>query len=175
MFRKFAFGLIVAICGLSLGGLVRNEGVLAQNATNSSPQTLIFPGVAFARSSVVLVSATGRHRFSVEVAATEAQRRMGLMNRPELNADSGMLFDFETSRHVAMWMKNTLIPLDMIFITADGRISRIEKNTEPHSLRVISSGGDVRAVLEINAGISARLKLKPGDRVEYGIFKNGNN
>jgi len=144
--------------------------VLAQNikAGSLSPRVMDHP--AFAASQVVLVTASGRHQLTVEVASSVAQRRLGLMNRPRMDANAGMLFDFGKPRLVAMWMKNTLIPLDMIFIAANGRIIRIAENTKPYSLTAIRSGGKARAVLEINAGSAARLGLKTGDRVEHDIF-----
>lgn len=91
---------------------------------------------------------------------------IGLMNRKELAADSGMIFDFENNGVVVMWMKNTLIPLDMLFITAEGRISGIARNAVPLSLERIAAPGPVRYVLEIKGGVAERLGIRPGDRVE---------
>lgn len=102
----------------------------------------------------------------VEFAATEAQRQRGLMFREHLAPNGGMLFRFEPPRHAAMWMKNTLIPLDMLFIDAAGRIVHIEKQTTPHSLRAISAEGPVALVIEVAGGQSDRLGLRLGDRVE---------
>jgi uncharacterized membrane protein (UPF0127 family) len=92
---------------------------------------------------------------------------MGLMFRRSLAADAGMLFLYDRAQPVAMWMKNTYIPLDMIFIGADGRVHRIAKRTEPFSTDVISSEGDVQGILEVNAGIADAIGLKPGDEVIY--------
>jgi uncharacterized membrane protein (UPF0127 family) len=117
-----------------------------------------------------IVSKSGVHVFAVELAVTDDQRATGLMNRKELPEGRGMLFDFARDSEVTMWMKNTLIPLDMIFITRDGRIHRIAENTEPLSERIIPSGGPVRAVLEVIGGTARKLGLAPGDRVAHPMF-----
>lgn len=112
-----------------------------------------------------------RQTFKVEVARNDADRAQGLMFRRSMPADQGMLFDFGRVEPVAMWMQNTYLPLDMLFIRADGTIARIAANTEPLSTRTISSGEPVLSVLELNAGTAARLGIKAGDRVEHPIFK----
>ncbi|MDJ1157039.1 DUF192 domain-containing protein [Chelatococcus sp. SYSU_G07232] len=117
-----------------------------------------------------VVTASGRHAFSVEVMRTEAERARGLMERRHLPADRGMLFDFGSVQPVSMWMQNTYIPLDMLFIRADGTIARIAEHTEPMSTRIIPSGEPVLGVLELNAGTATRIGAKPGDRVEHPIF-----
>lgn len=126
---------------------------------------------AAALESLAIVSGDKRHAFQVEVMRTPEQRARGLMHRRYLPADRGMLFDFGRTEPVAMWMENTYIPLDMLFIRADGTIARIAENTEPLSQRTIPSGEPVLSVLEINGGISRTLGLKPGDRVEHSLFK----
>jgi uncharacterized protein len=118
-----------------------------------------------------IVSGDRRHGFMVEVMRTEGDRARGLMHRRSLPQDQGMLFDFERDQNVSMWMKNTYISLDMVFILADGRIHRIEQRTEPESERAIAAGVPVRAVLELNAGVAARLNLKPGDHIVHSMFK----
>jgi hypothetical protein len=112
-----------------------------------------------------------RHSVNVEVARTDNDRARGLMFRQSIPQDHGMLFDFERDQVVTMWMKNTYIPLDMVFAFADGRIHRIESRTEPESERLISSGVPVRAVLELNAGVAAKLDIRPGDRLVHPIFR----
>ena len=102
-------------------------------------------------------------QFTVELAVREDERRVGLMNRDEMKPDSGMLFDFGDSRNVYMWMKNTYLPLDMLFISDKGRIDHIRADTLPLSEDVIDSHGQVRFVLEINGGTSALLGIKVGD------------
>jgi uncharacterized protein len=116
-------------------------------------------------------SRSGPHRFSVEVMRTDADRSRGLMFRRTMAADHGMLFDFEQVEPVSMWMKNTYLPLDMLFIRADGTIARIAADTEPLSTAIVASGEPVLAVLELNAGTAAKLGLRPGDRVEHALFR----
>jgi uncharacterized protein len=106
----------------------------------------------------------------VEIARSRAEQEQGLMFRESMAEDRGMLFDWGGMVEAAMWMKNTLIPLDMLFIDADGVILDIFASTVPGSLDVISAGVPVRAVLELNAGTAKRLGLKPGDRVQHPIF-----
>lgn len=118
-----------------------------------------------------IVTSNGVHVFSVEMATTDKEREIGLMHRKELPDGKGMLFDFSPEQQISMWMKNTFIPLDMIFIRADGRILRIAENTEPHSLAIISSGGPARGVLEVIAGTAQKYGIKPGDRVAHPLFK----
>lgn len=124
------------------------------------------------QDKLTIVSATGatEHAFSIEVASTEQEKALGLMFRTELSDDQGMLFPYPAERGLQMWMHNTYIPLDMLFIRADGTIVRIEERAEPLSDRVISSGSAVLAVLEIPGGAAARLGIKSGDKVRYPIF-----
>ena len=112
-----------------------------------------------------------RQSFKVEVARNDADRAQGLMYRRAMPADQGMLFDFAKVGPVSMWMQNTYLPLDMLFVRPDGTIARIAANTEPLSTRTIPSGEPVLAVLELNAGTAARLGIKPGDRIEHPLFK----
>jgi uncharacterized membrane protein (UPF0127 family) len=118
-----------------------------------------------------IASKTGVHAFQVEMAITADEKERGLMFRRELPEGQGMLFDFQFDQNVAFWMKNTFIPLDMLFIRADGRILRIAENTEPMSERNIPSGGPVRAVLEVIGGTAKKLGIAAGDRVAGSIFK----
>ena len=119
-----------------------------------------------------IVTADGRDlAFTVELAQSSEELARGLMNRTSLPADAGMLFDFGEDRPVFMWMKNTLIPLDMIFIGRDGIVAGIALRTVPNSLDVIASPGPVRAVLEVNGGTADRLQIKAGDRVAYPLFR----
>ncbi len=121
--------------------------------------------------SLVIVSGGKRNVFQVEVMRTSEQRAKGLMYRRYMPPDRGMLFDFGSSEPVAMWMQNTYIPLDMLFIRKDGSIARIAENTEPLSTRTIPSGEPVLSVLEINGGVARQLGIKPGDRIEHSLFK----
>jgi hypothetical protein len=133
---------------------------------------LAAPVAAFEQSELVVRSGEEAHRFRVELARTPDERSRGLMFRRQMDADAGMLFDFGRTGRQAMWMKNTYIPLDMLFIRADGTIHRIAERTVPHSETVIPSGGRVRAVLELNGGTSERLGIRPGDVVEHEMFGN---
>jgi uncharacterized protein len=117
-----------------------------------------------------IVTKSGVQVFSVEMATTEQEKETGLMYRKELPDGKGMLFDFSPEQQVSMWMKNTYISLDMIFIRADGRILRIAENTEPLSTRIISSGGLAKGVLEVIAGTAQKYGIKPGDRVAHPLF-----
>ena len=118
------------------------------------------------------MTATGSHPFTVEVMRTDPEREKGLMYRRFMPADRGMLFDFKKVEPVMMWMKNTYIPLDMVFIGPDGRVVSTAENAEPLSERIIPSGGAVLGVLEVNAGTLAKIAVKPGDRVENAMFPN---
>jgi uncharacterized membrane protein (UPF0127 family) len=117
-----------------------------------------------------IASKKGVHVFAVELASTPEEQAKGLMFRRELPEGQGMLFDFHREQPTSFWMKNTYIPLDMIFIRGDGRILRIAENTVPLSEALVSSGGPVRAVLEVNAGTARKLGIAPGDRVAHRIF-----
>jgi uncharacterized membrane protein (UPF0127 family) len=117
-----------------------------------------------------LVTASGVHVLDVEIATTPEKQALGLMFRTTLPETKGMLFPHEAPREVTMWMRNTYIPLDMVFIRADGTVHRIEKRTEPLSERVISSQGPVAAVLEIAGGTADKLGIKPGDKVRHPYF-----
>jgi uncharacterized membrane protein (UPF0127 family) len=117
---------------------------------------------------LTITTTTGKkHRFTVEVARTEAQQAQGLMNRESLSPDRGMIFPYAPPVAASFWMKNTLIPLDMIFIRADGTIARIEANTAPLSLDPGSAGELVGAVLELAGGRSAELGITAGSKVEW--------
>jgi len=150
--RRFALSAPLAIAALA---------ALAQEAE-----------VQFKRSSLI-VSAGGREiKFEVELATNDAERSRGLMYRKQLGAYDGMLFDFYQEMPVSFWMKNTLIPLDMVFIAADGTVKHVHANAVPLSTETVPSRFPVRAVLEINGGSAALLGIKPGDKVKHAIFGN---
>jgi uncharacterized protein len=128
------------------------------------------PGLGADLDTLEIASKSGVHVFAVELAVTDEQRERGLMFRRELPEGRGMLFKFEPDQDIAMWMKNTYIPLDMIFIRSDGRILRIAENTKPESTRIIPSGGAARGVLEVIGGTARKLGLAPGDRVAHPWF-----
>jgi uncharacterized protein len=120
-----------------------------------------------------ITTRSGSQAFLVEVVTTEDEKNTGLMNRNDLPDGRGMLFDFSPPQLVSMWMKNTLIPLDMIFIQADGRILRVAQNAEPLSTIAIPSGGVVKGVLEVIGGTAKRYGIGPGDRVGHPLFDGG--
>lgn len=120
---------------------------------------------------LVIVGRDGRrHDFMVEMAISPEHQMIGLMFRPEVPANEGMIFDWGSPRESSMWMRNTLAPLDMLFIAADGRIHRIAERTVPLSLTPIDSRGPVRATLELQGGITERLDIRVGDRVLHRMF-----
>ena len=123
------------------------------------------------RETLVLVTATGEHKIDIEVAETLEEKSLGLMFRRSVPEGTGMLFPYGAPQEVTMWMRNTLIPLDMVFIREDGIVHRIEERTEPLSERTIASKGPVTAVLELAGGAAQRLGLRPGDQVLSRYFK----
>ncbi len=122
-----------------------------------------------------MTTSRGTHGFAVEVMRTEEERERGLMFRESLPEDRGMLFDFKTERIVMMWMKNTYLPLDMIFISPAGKVVAIAKDAAPLSEKIISSGVPASAVLEVNAGTAANIGLRIGDFIRHPVFSGHGN
>jgi uncharacterized protein len=154
----------IKLCRRSLLGaalVLAASGARAQNGE-----------VQFKRSSLVIDTGARQIKFDVELALNDVERARGLMFREKLGPYEGMLFDFYREEPVSFWMKNTLIPLDMVFIAGDGTIRHIHANAKPHSTDTIPSGYPVRAVLEINGGSARLLGIKPGDKVKHPIFGN---
>jgi uncharacterized membrane protein (UPF0127 family) len=124
-------------------------------------------GAAAASAEPLVIHSGGSaYKFEVEVVSTPADRERGLMFRKSMAANAGMLFLYPDEGSVSFWMKNTLIPLDMLFLKADGSIAHIAHNAVPHDETPIDSGAAVKAVLEVNGGTAAALGIKEGDRVE---------
>ncbi|WP_411818142.1 DUF192 domain-containing protein [Hyphococcus sp. DH-69] len=145
--------------------------VLALFATAGCAQNERIGATGGGRDRLVIETASGdEHQFYVELADDPEERRTGLMYRTEMAEDAGMLFDFETVQPISMWMKNTLIPLDMAFIDEEGVIRRIAPMTTPKSLVSVSSGTPVLSVLEVNGGTFEKLGIKAGDRVRHPLF-----
>jgi hypothetical protein len=139
----------------------------AQDAEPTAPQPEL------PKEKLVIVTRDGvHHEFTVEIAKTPRQQQVGEMFRPSVPPDGGMLFDWGTPRPSPMWMKNTLVPLDMVFINPDGTIRSIAENTVPESLAAIDSHGPVLAALELAGGTTARLNIRVGDKVLQRIFGN---
>ena len=131
------------------------------------------PQPELSKEKLQIVTRDGKtHDFNVEMALSPNEQTIGLMFRPSVPADGGMLFDWHTERRSQMWMKNTIAPLDMVFIGGDGRIRAIAENTVPQSLATIDSRLPVRATLELAAGTTARLDIRVGDVVKQRIFGN---
>ena len=120
---------------------------------------------AFETSTLEIETASGTHEFTIEVARTPQEQALGLMHRRELAPDYAMLFPFERAREASFWMRDTYVSLDMVFIGEGGVVHRIERGTEPLSLRSVRSRGPVIAVLEFVSGTSDRINLEPGDLV----------
>ncbi len=140
---------------------------LAQGEDPTGPQP------ALQKEKLVVVTHDGvQHVFNVEMALTQQQQIVGEMFRTSVPPDGGMLFDWGIPRESQMWMRNTLVPLDMLFIDPDGRIRWIVENAVPQSLAVIDSHGPVRATLEVAGGTAARLNIVVGDLVRQRIFNN---
>jgi len=142
--------------------------LLAASATVARAQLAQFPS-----AQLTIVAANGPHPFTVELATTPAQLEQGLMFRRSLAPDAGMLFDFQAPTMATMWMKNTLIPLDMLFVDAGGHVVNIAERAVPESLATIAAAAPVRAVIELNGGTASRLGIRPGDRVVFPIFGGG--
>ena len=124
--------------------------------------------VTFPKDTLTVETASGaKHRFNIEVATSPQQISQGLMFRRQMATDAGMLFIFERPDPATFWMKNTFIPLDMIFIGVDGRILNIAERTIPQTETPVPASGPTRAVLEVNGGTTSRLGIKPGDRVRH--------
>jgi uncharacterized membrane protein (UPF0127 family) len=152
--------------------LVGGAGVSAQGLRPAEP---LNPAKAqsLPTSPLTIQSGAKSYPFTVELAATDSQRSIGLMHRNDLADDRGMLFDFQHEQTVRFWMRNTFIALDMIFIRSNGEIAAIFENTTPHSEKPVGPRQEVQAVLEVPAGTCGRLRIKAGDIVHHQIFKNG--
>lgn len=160
--RSFYFVAVLAVIFAATGYLLWGKSFLSASAQNVHAEKIL-----------IKTADDKSHAFHVELALTPAQQAYGLMNRKSMPKDYGMLFVFQTDAHRSFWMKNTLIPLDMIFIKNDGTIGHIHENAIPHDLTPVLSQGKARAVLEINGGVSSKLGIKPGDKVIHKIFDVG--
>ncbi|MEM9332645.1 MAG: DUF192 domain-containing protein [Pseudomonadota bacterium] len=132
------------------------------------------PNAVLPTETLAVTTSAGEFTFTIEVADEDAERQQGLMFRETMLPTHGMLFEFQKTQVIYMWMENTVLSLDMIFIRPDGSVARIEENTKPYSRRVISSGEPVSHVLELNAGMSRLIGLKRGDKVIHHFFNNTN-
>ena len=144
-------------CGLLAGLVLAAVGVAAEELPPLDE--------SFDETVLVIVAAAACHRFDVYLALEQGQQRRGLMFVRDLPERRGMLFVYETEAFLSMWMKNTFIPLDILFVRADLTIASIAEDTEPQSLRSIQATEPVRYVLELNAGTSRQLGIRPDDRL----------
>ena len=158
MIRNRLILLLVTACLLAIGQMAASPA----RAQNAQP--------VFHIEEIEIVTLRGRFGFTVEMAETDEERSFGLQFRPQLPEKHGMLFDFGKTQPIFMWMKNTVIPLDMVFIDAAGRVTRVAENTTPRSLDVIPSGSPVRSVLEVAAGTAAKLGIGKGSLIRHRIF-----
>lgn len=148
--RRAALLAVLVLALLPLAGISRADGEL---------------------SRLTIEGPSGRHGFMVEVARSVDERAKGLMYRRSLAPDRGMIFDFGADADVAMWMRNTYISLDMLFVRADGVVHRVQRDTVPFSEETISAGAPVRYVVELPAGTAKRLGIDRGDRVLHQIIE----
>lgn len=127
---------------------------------------------AFSRSTLQIATSDAKlHKFDVWVADNDVRRTRGLMFVQSLADDEGMLFVYPQSQEVGIWMKNTPLPLDILFVNADGKVHRIFENAQPQSLGTMSSDGPVLAVIELKGGSAARLNIRPGAQVIHPAFR----
>jgi uncharacterized membrane protein (UPF0127 family) len=162
--RWIITGLLAALLS-SCSGLSAGSSSEAKGCTAGAALDLSEAGLEQTRLCVI--SGAKTHAFTVEIARTSPQQARGLMFRTELADDKGMIFPFNEPRMASFWMKNTVIPLDIIFIRADGKIENISANTVPYSTDPVESTAAVTAVLELRGGLSAERGIKPGDTVHW--------
>lgn len=159
--RRALLAAVIGISALAAPLVIPTAPALAQAAAQD--EATLEP--------LTITTASGAHQFSVEVMRSDEQRARGLMFRRYMPADRGMLFDFKTEQPVMMWMKNTYLPLDMVFIARNGTVINVAENTEPLSERTIPSARPAFAVLELNAGAASKIGLKPGDKIVNSLFR----
>jgi len=153
-----------ALAGLGFAGCA-----FAQPVDPSAPDAVVEYG---GPDPLTIETEAGTHSFIVEVANTDASRTRGMMFRESMDDDAGMLFDFEQTDFASIWMRNTLIALDIVFVREDGRIAKIVTNAQPQSLRSMSSDIPVLAVLELRGGRTLELGIEPGDVIFHPLFGN---
>jgi uncharacterized protein len=159
---KVIFGLIILCAGLALSPGASAQGLLPHEPLDPTKAQ------SLPTSPLAIQSAAGLHKFVIELASKQSERDRGLMHRNTLAPDRGMLFDFHTEQPEKFWMRNTFIPLDILFIRASGEIIFIAENTTPHSDAPVGPLQPVQAVLEL---LVKRLGIKAGDMVQHVILK----
>ncbi|MCC7038375.1 MAG: DUF192 domain-containing protein [Alphaproteobacteria bacterium] len=156
---------IAVVLGTMLAGFISTQVMSKEDAS------MAYSGKLPVEQVTVELQGGGVHGFSLEVVSKPVDIQMGLMFREKMGKDQGMLFEMGAPQLTAFWMKNTLIPLDMLFVAEDGTIINIHQNAEPHSLTPIPSNGEVTGVIELNGGRAKALNIKVGDRVLHPYFK----
>lgn len=155
---------------LQMAGLLMAWLMLACSLPSNADDENRFALDAFPRDQLDILTTDARvHPIAIWLAVDDAHRMQGLMFVRTIAADQGMLFVYPSARSISMWMKNTLIPLDMLFIASDGSVLQVE-NARPQSLHIIQSKKDVVAVLELKGGTAKQLGIEPGARISYKIF-----
>jgi uncharacterized protein len=165
MRQSALFAPIACVLALLLSGFAVAQPARAQQAAIEAGEPMRLEA-----EKLTIVTAQGRFDFDVEIADEPLEQQRGLMFRTDLPTRGGMLFAFGKPRLVTMWMKNTPLPLDMVFLNADGTVAHIAERTTPFSQDIVSSGGAVAFALELNAGVSRLIGLKAGDRLEHRLF-----
>ncbi len=163
----------LAICLIALLAMFQiANGQAVQSAASTTKVELQAPLVIDGREAeeIWINTGQGRFRFTAEIADEESERSIGLMHREKMAPTHGMLFKFETARNIQMWMRNTPLSLDMIFINNSGEVMNIAERTTPFSDAIIDSGKPVSFVLEINAGVTRLIGLKEGDKIDHRLF-----
>ena len=158
-------GYLLGAIAVALVACSPGSGDAAPQSSQSAPAVHPVSGLPVVPLKVT--SGSKVHQFRVELARTPQEQAKGLMFRTEMGPDEGMIFPFDPPRGASFWMRNTVIPLDLIFVAPDGRISNIAANAIPYDETPLTSIGEARAVLELNGGRAAQLGIKPGDRVEW--------
>jgi len=160
---------ILALAAAALVGFGSAGCALAQSVDPTAPDAVVEYG---GPDPLTIEGDFGEHTFTVEVANTEASRERGLMHRESMDPDAGMLFDFGREDFMSIWMANTIIPLDILYVRADGEIAKIITGAQPFSRRPMSSDYRVLAVVELNGGRTLELGIEPGDIVRHPLFGN---
>ena len=158
--------------GYLLGAIALVLAACSPGASDAAPQSTqaapaVHPVSGLPVVPLKVTSGSKVHQFRVELARTPQEQAKGLMFRTEMGPDEGMIFPFDPPRGASFWMRNTVIPLDLIFVAPDGRISNIAANAIPYDETPLYSDGEAKAVLELNGGRAAELGINPGDRVEW--------
>lgn len=166
-FSNFPFSRVLKTAILTIAMCVLLAGVPSANAQQAQ---FIAPHPVF----LTIETAKSSEKFIVEIADEDSERQVGLMFREDLPKGQGMLFDFGVERLVTMWMRNTPLSLDMVFVNRSGKVVRIAEGTTPYSTDIVSSGEPVLYVLELNAGEAKAAGIRPGDRVRHPLISKNN-